>query len=961
MNGTIRAVLLAGVVVAVVPARAAPPPGSRTTPVPPYGAADFVPTPETPTGFRADGNGWYPGANPPAEWWEGTPTRVTMHTASGNRAFDPERDADGKAVSVWTTGDARSKNVLWRAPIPGWGDAQPILVGDRLIATCDPDVVICYDAGTGKRLWQDRLKVMTLPVLGDDRRTLSPAPAGAKAQAAQTAWELARAMYFVRVQGGGGGIGGGGQGEFLEDENWPRHRPVIEQCHARLRQWRGLLTGDLAPALGQGMDAAADVLQDVLAARDADARIEAWSTLNRKNPYLEAFKRQYRVTTFITWQGHVGGAFSTPVSDGHVAVVCFAYGQIGAYDVASGKRVWAFRDGLVPEVQYVNHGASLWMYKDLVLVRAGDGQAILGLDKATGAVRWETQIQMHARGKGANHGNYITPVLMDVPVKGGGMRKVLVTQEPPVLDPLTGTVLGRLEIKGPKPRSDRGTMVGRDGHLMTGWGYDAPASPTYGFRLAMDAGTLAIAKAPNLEGNQERGTFGATPILYRPGVMVGLHDELYDPETGVRLFGPTSGLVPRTGEGSPAVLCGDLLVTRESQNPFNRVRQDFSAVATFWVSDARDPLQPRLLSERNLLGSAAMPADPIWDTYMAGFDKRRNVGCYLGLPAWFGCRVGGVVPRGDRLYIQSALGMYCVGPAVKGTPADDATVVAAVRSAGTEAELVKFLGSASAQYRYEAVKALAVLKVRPSDALTARLKTLAVEDPYEEVRAVAVLMLDAADPASAAGTALVRDEVVAGLKEYRWWIIETHGRLRTAVLTFRAMGSLGKDILARRIAAAKEPAALGAWYHLAFELNLDIPAATDRALQVVADAKSDRYLAGECGRYLADTAWRDERVLPALRRSPHFGGPMLEAVCMRTPVADLSAALEDVLRNQRIENHVWPVVVRGCRRLGAERAVPMLKRVAAGRPDFAQKMGQILAAIQVPDLDPRPEAQPAEE
>jgi hypothetical protein len=107
-------------------------------------------------------------------------------------------------------------------------------------------------------------------------------------------------------------------------------------------------------------------------------------------------------------------------------------------------------------------------------------------------VRWETQIQMQERGRGANHGNYITPVLMDIPDGKGGKRKVLVTQEPPVLDAVTGETLGRLEIRGLKngnrfiySRSDRGSMVGRDGIIFTGWGYDGPSSPTYGFRLAL--------------------------------------------------------------------------------------------------------------------------------------------------------------------------------------------------------------------------------------------------------------------------------------------------------------------------------------------------------------------------------------------------------------------------------------------------------------------------------------------
>jgi len=931
------------------------------TPVPPYGAADFVPTPDTPIGFRADVNGWYPLADPPVEWWEGTPRLVKM-PVGGNSGYN----ADAKPAPVWTTGDTRSKNILWKAPIPGWGDTQPIVVGppagsrraSRVITTCGPDVVVCYDGDTGKVLWRDRLKVMALPVLGADRRTVGPAPPAGKAEAEQTAWELARAMYFLRVQGGGGGIGGGGKGDFFEDDLWPKHRPLVAQCVARVRQWSGLLKADLPPALRKGMDDAAEVLQAVLNGSSAEVRQDAWQTFNRNNPYLEAFKRSCRVTTFICWQGHVGGAFSTPVSDGRLVVVCFAYGQFAAYDVATGRRVWAFRDALIPDCQYMNHGASPWMYRDLVVVRSADGQAIMGLDKATGAVRWETQIQMQPRGRGANHGNYITPVLMDVPVRGGGVRKVLVTQQPPVLDPLTGEVLGRLEIKGPKPRSDRGTMVGRDGLLFTGWGYDAAPSPTYGFRLSMDGGKLVIAKSPNLEGNQQRGSYGDSPLLFRPGAMVGSHAALYDPATGIQIYRAGNG-GPGDGEGAPVVLAGDLLISRARQNSFNRTRQDFSALTAFWVSDARDPIQPRLLSGRNLLGNADLPADLIWDTYMQGFEKRRNVGCYLGIAPWFGCRVGGVVPHGRRLYIQSTQAMYCIGPAVLGTPGDEPKTVAAIRSARSAAELARYLTADSAQYRHEAVKRLAALGAQRA-ALDA-LRRLAEGDPYEEIRAAAVAALDAADPANRPGTALVRDNLAAGLKEYRWWIGETHDRLRSVILTVRAMGPAGREMLAREIAAAKDPAALAAWYHLAYQLNIDVPPATDRALKIVADARADRGLAEQCGAYLAHTAWRDGRVPAALRRSPVFSGAMLEALCMRTPPGELAATLDDVLRNQKVPNHLWDIVTRGFRRLGKAEALPLLKKLAADKPDLAQRAAGIAAAVQLPDLDPRPEAQAAKE
>ena len=41
---------------------------ARNKGVPPVGAADFVPTPENPLGWRGDGTGCYPGATPPTQW-----------------------------------------------------------------------------------------------------------------------------------------------------------------------------------------------------------------------------------------------------------------------------------------------------------------------------------------------------------------------------------------------------------------------------------------------------------------------------------------------------------------------------------------------------------------------------------------------------------------------------------------------------------------------------------------------------------------------------------------------------------------------------------------------------------------------------------------------------------------------------------------------------------------------------
>ena len=158
----------------------------ESTPVPPYGAADFVPTAQTPIGYRADGNGWYPGANPPIEWWDGTPEWKAIKTTWNNETHN-----------FLVPADKRSKNILWKAPLPGISDSQPIVVGDRVLTICDPDLVLCHDVLSGKLLWQDKLAVMLLPVLGKDRKSLDPAPDPAKAKIEQLAWELVRAGYLL--------------------------------------------------------------------------------------------------------------------------------------------------------------------------------------------------------------------------------------------------------------------------------------------------------------------------------------------------------------------------------------------------------------------------------------------------------------------------------------------------------------------------------------------------------------------------------------------------------------------------------------------------------------------------------------------------------------------------------------------------------------------------------------------
>ena len=81
-------------------------------------------SPEHPVGWRGDGSGRYPDANPPIAW-------------------------ERKLVS----GGYSTSGILWMAPMPNTGVSSPIVVGDRIFITAEPSDLICLDKKTGQILW----------------------------------------------------------------------------------------------------------------------------------------------------------------------------------------------------------------------------------------------------------------------------------------------------------------------------------------------------------------------------------------------------------------------------------------------------------------------------------------------------------------------------------------------------------------------------------------------------------------------------------------------------------------------------------------------------------------------------------------------------------------------------------------------------------------------------------------
>src|SRR5262245_30331334 len=86
-------------------------------------------------GWRTDGSGRYPKAEPPLEW-------------------------------------STSKNVVWKTPMPGYGVSHPVLLGERLVTCAEPATLLCLNRGDGKILWQKSCSYAELELEPDVREKL---------------------------------------------------------------------------------------------------------------------------------------------------------------------------------------------------------------------------------------------------------------------------------------------------------------------------------------------------------------------------------------------------------------------------------------------------------------------------------------------------------------------------------------------------------------------------------------------------------------------------------------------------------------------------------------------------------------------------------------------------------------------------------------------------------------------
>jgi outer membrane protein assembly factor BamB len=99
-------------------------------------------------GWRTDGTGRYPDAQPPKTW-------------------------------------GPDKNVVWKTPLPNFSVATPILVGDKIFVCSEPTSLICLNKADGKILWERKVTYADIPWSEEEKAKLKAEKAVADGLAKQ--------------------------------------------------------------------------------------------------------------------------------------------------------------------------------------------------------------------------------------------------------------------------------------------------------------------------------------------------------------------------------------------------------------------------------------------------------------------------------------------------------------------------------------------------------------------------------------------------------------------------------------------------------------------------------------------------------------------------------------------------------------------------------------------------------
>jgi outer membrane protein assembly factor BamB len=553
--------------------------------------------------------------------------------------------------------DTKSSNILWKVPVPGWTLSHPIVVKDRVYAVGEPDFVTCWDLNTGKVLWQRRI----MPLLCDGMPE-------EKAVAGQKVLDLARAFFYIGSSWPRAGLQaenlfrGGFSKKRLPDlgltpEEMLKHKQAVAAKYlAGLEPHRADVVAFGNEALVKALDADLEVIRKFTTVKTYD-ELKALIESQPKETVMNLVKGcadQLAVDIGGYWWGYVGSADSTLVSDGQRIYGVFEQGQMFCLDL-DGNALWLQREKGVHDNRGSFHRSPM-LCGDLLLVRMReikkDGIGTLqAMDTKTGAVRWSTPYALSgytvARVMRLNDasGKPVEILVGDIAAGKDLGQKVLRISD--------GKELGHLPI--PTNAFGRGARMMVWGDLMVYGAFsDAGKYPSAVFRLAFTgpetvSGTI-IHQFP--KGTISGGHFQTGP----EGMFLGNGEReqtLYSLADGKPV-----GVIPGNfNHDMGPVVAGKYLILANGSDRFGA---DKKRMVSYTMVDIGDPTKPKVVSDNNLLGYDTPTADIILQNYLKEIDPFQFMGCYAGVAGYFH-EMGGVVPHGNKLLIQSSAYLYCIG------------------------------------------------------------------------------------------------------------------------------------------------------------------------------------------------------------------------------------------------------------------------------------------------------------
>ena len=587
---------------------------------PPLGDPSFYPTSERPIGYRGDGNGDFPGAHVPTEWWEGTPVE----------------NNDGPDYS-----DHVSKNIVWKTELPSWGNCPPLVAGDKVFTLGEPDLLICVDAREGHILWSKSINAWACA--GVDAKV------AAQVRKLYDIWLTCDSIAgFLTVRGTVGG-------------------PKPHELERRVSEnFLNVVLPRVANAL-KSIDPEGDYAQaerTVVAGLKQRIELKECGEELEKHPHKALNETAYALNGAIrrrietlsgkklrlgrAW-GNIGGTMACPASDGELVYVSMGQGQVAgvALDGTIRWSVTPFKK--IPDEFYdIPHGSPL-LIGNVLYTTSGD-QAV-GLDKKTGKTIWTAPVDDKTVA-------IAKVVLLDL---GGKPMDVIVTPCCRILRPSDGKLLGTLpyENKATKEHLGRGASVVNSGPVVfITSAADNYLGPMKAFALKAESPDVVTAEkiwgTATWKSSCPFGGKVATADRYYCGAI-------YDPKTGRKLDKLERGV-----GGLSELLIGDLFYfcpqdytcRHEEYQAWNERRGDGKALADFCVADA----DGKLVAAHNRLGDASRPRVPWlekWAIELYSDPDFTNGGG--GRPAHFFDQDTGMMPQGNRLFIRSIGHLYCIG------------------------------------------------------------------------------------------------------------------------------------------------------------------------------------------------------------------------------------------------------------------------------------------------------------